>query len=200
MAVAVTVSDDEIVVDFTGSSRQSDGAINASFSQTLSGVVYAIRCFIDPSIPMNEGCFRSIRTVHAPGIAPQPEPAGRLWRQGGGGLGRRRGDPRGTLQGRPRPRRGGERPHPRVHLERPSLERRALVAPRLRVRGGRCPDGCRRPGRHRRLLPRRALGHPPARTSRGAAPLRRRALRAWFPTAAAPAGGVAGGASSWRCG
>lgn len=41
---------------------------------------------------------------HAPGIAPQPEPAGRLWRQGGGGLGRRRGDPRGTLQGRPRPR------------------------------------------------------------------------------------------------
>ena len=74
VAVAVTVSDDEIVVDFTGSSRQSDGAINASFSQTLSGVVYAIRCFIDPSIPMNEGCFRSIRTVMPQGSLLNPNP------------------------------------------------------------------------------------------------------------------------------
>lgn len=74
VAVAVTVSDDEIVVDFTGSSRQSDGAINASFSQTLSGVVYAIRCFIDPSIPMNEGCFRSIRTIMPKGSLLNPTP------------------------------------------------------------------------------------------------------------------------------
>lgn len=63
-----------IVVDFTGTSAQSAGAINASFSQTLSGVIYAIRCFTDPSIPMNEGCFRSIHTVMPEGSLLRPRP------------------------------------------------------------------------------------------------------------------------------
>lgn len=72
--VAVQVENDEVVVDFTGTSSQSGGSINSSFSQTLSGVVYALRCFIDPSIPMNEGCFSSIRTVMPEGSLVNPLP------------------------------------------------------------------------------------------------------------------------------
>ncbi len=74
VAVTVTVGTDEVVIDFTGTSAQSAGPINASFSQTLSGVVYAIRCFIDPSIPMNEGCFASIRAVLPEGSLVNPRP------------------------------------------------------------------------------------------------------------------------------
>jgi len=74
VAVTVTVGTDDVVIDFTGTSAQSAGPINASFSQTLSGVVYAIRCFIDPSIPMNEGCFASIRAVLPEGSLVNPRP------------------------------------------------------------------------------------------------------------------------------
>jgi N-methylhydantoinase B len=74
VVVAVTVSDGHVTVDFTGTAEQSRGSINSSYSQTLSGVVYAIRCFVDPSIPMNEGCFRSIHTVLPEGSLVNPTP------------------------------------------------------------------------------------------------------------------------------
>jgi N-methylhydantoinase B len=43
-------------------------------SQTLSGIVYAIRCFADPTIPMNEGCFRPLRVHLPPGSLVNPDP------------------------------------------------------------------------------------------------------------------------------
>ena len=74
VAAAVTARDGEIEIDFTGTSPQSGGAINASFSQTMSGVIYAVRCHVDPTIPMNEGCFRAVRTVLPPGTLVNPHP------------------------------------------------------------------------------------------------------------------------------
>ena len=38
----------------------------------MSGVIYAVRCLVDPSIPMNEGCFRAVRTVLPPGTLVNP--------------------------------------------------------------------------------------------------------------------------------
>ncbi len=73
--VAVTLAGDGSVdLDFTGTSPQARGAINSSFSQTLSGVVYAVRCFVDPTIAMNEGCFRPLRTVLPMGTLVNPAP------------------------------------------------------------------------------------------------------------------------------
>jgi N-methylhydantoinase B len=74
VVVAVTVREGQVTVDFTGTAEQSRGSINSSYSQTLSGVVYAIRSFTDPSIPMNEGCFRSIHTVLPEGSLVNPTP------------------------------------------------------------------------------------------------------------------------------
>ena len=48
--------------------------INSSFSQTLSGVVYAVRCFVDPTIAMNEGCFRPLAVALPPGTLVNPAP------------------------------------------------------------------------------------------------------------------------------
>jgi N-methylhydantoinase B len=75
--VRVTVDVDGeggIRLDFEGTAAQSPGAINASFSQTISGVVYAVRCLIDPSIPMNEGCFRPIEINLPRGSLVNPNP------------------------------------------------------------------------------------------------------------------------------
>jgi N-methylhydantoinase B len=62
---AVEVAGGQVNIDFTGTSPQSTGSINSSRSQTLSGVIYAVRCVMDPTIPMNEGCFRPVH-VHLP--------------------------------------------------------------------------------------------------------------------------------------
>jgi N-methylhydantoinase B len=86
--VAVTVASDasdasgagagpaggSVTVDFTGTSDQSPGAINSSFSQTMSGVLYAVRCFVDPTIPMNDGCFRPLDVVLPRGSLVNPNP------------------------------------------------------------------------------------------------------------------------------
>ncbi|MFN8025675.1 MAG: hydantoinase B/oxoprolinase family protein [Acidimicrobiia bacterium] len=72
---AVTLpGDGTIAIDLGGTSAQAVGAINASESQTMSGVVYAVRCFVDPTIPMNEGCFRPLAVDLPRGTLVNPEP------------------------------------------------------------------------------------------------------------------------------
>jgi N-methylhydantoinase B len=73
--VAVTLDGEGgVVLDFDGTSPQARGMINSSYSQTLSGVVYAVRCFVDPTIAMNEGCFRPLQTRLPPGTLVNPNP------------------------------------------------------------------------------------------------------------------------------
>lgn len=63
--VKVKVSRTSIGFDFSGSSTQVQGPLNAVFSVTLSAVYYVVRCVTDPSIPANAGCFKPI-DVRAP--------------------------------------------------------------------------------------------------------------------------------------
>ncbi|MEV0379617.1 hydantoinase B/oxoprolinase family protein [Nonomuraea sp. NPDC050643] len=62
--VAVTLGE-RAVLDFSGTGPQVPAAVNASASQSLAAAVFALRCFLDPTIPMNEGCLRAI-DVHLP--------------------------------------------------------------------------------------------------------------------------------------
>ncbi|SFG58147.1 N-methylhydantoinase B [Halopelagius inordinatus] len=72
--VAVTVSDDEVVVDFEGTAAQTEGPVNAVFAVTASATYYAVRCVTDPDIPPNHGCYRPV-TVDAPeGTIVNPTP------------------------------------------------------------------------------------------------------------------------------
>jgi N-methylhydantoinase B len=71
---AVTVTGDRLIVDFEGSSPQVPRPINSCFSQTVSGVIFAVRCFLDPSIPMNEGCFEPLEVRAPVGSLLNPTP------------------------------------------------------------------------------------------------------------------------------
>ncbi len=60
LKVTITKSDDQILVDWTGSSPQVKGAINNTLSFTKSASYCAIRSVLPANIPNNEGVFRAI--------------------------------------------------------------------------------------------------------------------------------------------
>jgi len=72
--VKVTVGRESIAFDFSGSSKQVQGPLNAVYSVTLSAVYYVVRCVTDPSIPANAGCFKPIEVKAPPGTIVNVEP------------------------------------------------------------------------------------------------------------------------------
>lgn len=65
IAVTITIQGDEAIIDFTGSSPQVKGGVNAIYAVTLSAVFYVFRCLVEFDIPSNAGCFAPL-TVIAP--------------------------------------------------------------------------------------------------------------------------------------
>jgi N-methylhydantoinase B len=63
--VAITVRQDDLLVDFAGSSPQVRGAINSTLSFTKSAVYLSVRCALGRDVPNNAGVFRCIE-VRAP--------------------------------------------------------------------------------------------------------------------------------------
>jgi len=61
--VTVTVKGDNITVDFTGSSKQVSGPINAVYGVTASSTFNALLEVSDPSIPVNQGAFRPVKII-----------------------------------------------------------------------------------------------------------------------------------------
>lgn len=63
--VKVTITDDKMIADFSGTAAQAPGPINCSYT----GLVTAARCLFkavtNPEIPANGGCFRALE-VHCP--------------------------------------------------------------------------------------------------------------------------------------
>lgn len=54
----VTIGDDEIKVDFTGTSPQAKGSINPNIHYSKAHVFAAFKCVMEPSIEANSGFFR----------------------------------------------------------------------------------------------------------------------------------------------
>ena len=67
LKVTITKSDDQILVDWTGSSPQVKGAINNTLSFTKSASYCAIRSVLPANIPNNDGVFRAIEVTAPPG-------------------------------------------------------------------------------------------------------------------------------------
>jgi N-methylhydantoinase B len=61
----VTVKGSELTVDFTGSSPEARGSINAVASVAKSAVFYVVRCLMPDEAPSNAGTFGPV-TVEAP--------------------------------------------------------------------------------------------------------------------------------------
>ena len=58
--VAVTINGDRAVVDFAGTSAQTDDNFNAPRSVCRAAVLYVFRCLVARPIPMNAGCLAPI--------------------------------------------------------------------------------------------------------------------------------------------
>jgi N-methylhydantoinase B len=63
--VAVTISGDEMTVDFTGTDPTGPGNCNCPPAVTRSAVFFVVRCVTDPDIPASAGAFAPV-TVVAP--------------------------------------------------------------------------------------------------------------------------------------
>ncbi|HEY2988346.1 MAG TPA: hydantoinase B/oxoprolinase family protein [Candidatus Binatia bacterium] len=72
----VAVEDDEIVIDFAGSSPESAHGINVVLNYTHAYASFAVKAAVYPDIPHNEGSFRPVRVTAPPGsILNALEPA-----------------------------------------------------------------------------------------------------------------------------
>jgi N-methylhydantoinase B len=65
IAVKIEVKGDEISFDYTGTSPQVNGPVNAPLGVTVAGIYYTLISITDPTIPVNDGCFRPV-SLHIP--------------------------------------------------------------------------------------------------------------------------------------
>jgi N-methylhydantoinase B len=74
IAVKIQIDGDSVVVDFTGSSPQVRGPINAVEAITVSAVYYVFRCLIPQDVPASSGILDPIRVITQPGTIVNPRP------------------------------------------------------------------------------------------------------------------------------
>ncbi|MCW8814374.1 MAG: hydantoinase B/oxoprolinase family protein [Chlorobium sp.] len=77
ISVSVQISapkgkDPEIVIDFTGTSREDSGNINAPAAVTTAAVLYTLRCLIEEDIPLNSGCLEPVTIIIPEGSLLNP--------------------------------------------------------------------------------------------------------------------------------
>jgi N-methylhydantoinase B len=65
--LAVTVASDEVTFDFSGSSPQTPGFVNAPYAATASALLLTFLMLINPEVPHNAGLLRAIRIVNPEG-------------------------------------------------------------------------------------------------------------------------------------
>ena len=69
----VKIEDDEVFVDFAGTSPQAKGSINPNFAYTKSNVYAVLKCLIDPAIQSNSGFFRPFNITAPEGCFVNPQ-------------------------------------------------------------------------------------------------------------------------------
>ena len=74
IAVTITVAGDRLTIDFTGTSPQRPGCINAPQAVTVSAALYAIRCIVGDDAPANQGCLRPVEIITPLGTLVNPQP------------------------------------------------------------------------------------------------------------------------------
>ncbi|WP_431324735.1 hydantoinase B/oxoprolinase family protein [Rhizobium sp. YTU87027] len=61
--IKMTIEEDTITFDFTGTSPQIKGFKNSGIANTHSAVYCALSAFLDPAIPHNEGTYRCVKII-----------------------------------------------------------------------------------------------------------------------------------------
>ena len=71
--VVVTIAGDEATIDFTGSSDQVRGNVNANEAVTVSATLYCFMVLAGSDLPASEGCFAPLHVVTRPGSVVHAE-------------------------------------------------------------------------------------------------------------------------------
>ena len=56
----IEITADGVAFDLTGSDPQRRAPVNSTYAQTFSACAYAVKCLIDPDLPVNDGFYRVI--------------------------------------------------------------------------------------------------------------------------------------------
>jgi N-methylhydantoinase B len=65
LCARVELSADGVHFDLAGSDPQRRAPVNSTYAQTFSACAFAVKCLIDPDLPVNDGFYRLV-TVEAP--------------------------------------------------------------------------------------------------------------------------------------
>jgi N-methylhydantoinase B len=65
LCARVKISREGVVFDLAGADAQRRAPVNSTYAMTFSACAYALKCLIDPDLPVNDGFYRLVR-VHAP--------------------------------------------------------------------------------------------------------------------------------------
>lgn len=63
ICVSIEIKGDTAIVDFTGTSEQVRGSVNAIYAITVSAVFYTFRCLAGEDVPSNAGCLEPIQII-----------------------------------------------------------------------------------------------------------------------------------------
>jgi N-methylhydantoinase B len=61
LRVRIEIGPDGVAFDTTGSDAQRRAPVNSTFAMTFSAAAYALKCLIDPDLPVNDGFYRVVR-------------------------------------------------------------------------------------------------------------------------------------------
>ncbi|HJU31229.1 MAG TPA: hydantoinase B/oxoprolinase family protein [Hyphomicrobiaceae bacterium] len=79
LPLALTVTGDRMIADFTGASPQVPFPVNSTAAVSAAGVLITVKSVFDPQAPLNQGSFRPIEVITPPGTivnVQRPAPAG----------------------------------------------------------------------------------------------------------------------------
>ncbi|MBU0656727.1 MAG: hydantoinase B/oxoprolinase family protein [Gammaproteobacteria bacterium] len=71
--ITVDTASRSATLDFTGTSPQHPGNLNAPTAITRAAVLYVFRCLVADNIPLNEGCLKPLNIIIPPGSLLNPQ-------------------------------------------------------------------------------------------------------------------------------
>jgi 5-oxoprolinase (ATP-hydrolysing) len=73
VAIRIDKKSRSAVIDFTGTSRQTNSNFNAPRAVCHAAVLYVFRCLVDDDIPLNDGCLEPLNIIIPEGTMLSPQ-------------------------------------------------------------------------------------------------------------------------------
>ena len=74
IAVKVSIHGDRATIDFTGSSPQVEGSVNANYAVAVAATTYVFRCLVRDDIPFTAGVTRPLEVIAPAGLVVNAQP------------------------------------------------------------------------------------------------------------------------------